>query len=260
MSMQHREPNTNRTLQPYGWLLFLCTLVFNLAIASAADDMTNGDVAIQASGDALARNPDLPWYDAATDDFRAAEVEPPRRRTMNTNTGLSNVLLYVGWMLLALFLIYLVFLIVRAFLNQEVSESVVVEREAVGADVSRVDELPVALGKSPADYLDEAQRLYRRGDYALAVVYLFSHQLLQLDRRHWVRLVKGKTNRQYLREIRHSSSRGSEQVAVTFNGTVLLFEEVFFGKRLPSGDRLDEVWQNIDRFETLVALNEERAA
>ena len=260
MIMQHRGPNTNRTRQPYGWLLFVCALVLNPAIALAVDGMANGDVAIEAAGNALARNGDLPWYDPESDDFRAAEVEPPRQRTMNNNTFLSNVLVYVGWVLLAVFLVYLVFLIARAFLNQEVRESVVVEREVAGADISRVEELPVALGKAPADYLDEAQRLYRRGDYALAVVYLFSHQLLQLDRRHWVRLVKGKTNRQYLREIRRSSSRGSEQVAAMFDGTVLLFEEVFFGKRLPPRDRLDEVWNNIDRFEMLVAPSEERAA
>lgn len=260
MTMQHHRPNTNRASRPYKWLLGVCALVLSPALALAADDMANGDVAIEAAGGALSRNPDMPWYDPETDGFRAAEVEPPRQRTMNNNTSLSNGLLYAGWVLLALFLVYLVFLIVRAFLNQEVSDSVVVEREIVGADISRVEELPVALGKAPADYLDEAQRLYRRGDYALAVVYLFSHQLLQLDRRHWVRLVKGKTNRQYLREVRRSSASGSEQIAAIFAGTVLLFEEVFFGKRLPPRDQLDQVWNNIDRFEMLVAPSEEQAA
>ena len=71
----------------------------------------------------------------------------------------------------------------------------------------------MTLKKSPADYLDEAQRLYRNGDYAQAIIYLFSHQLLQLDRRHWLRLVKGKTNRQYLREVRRSASPHAAELA-----------------------------------------------
>ena len=228
--------------------------------AVANEDLADAEVAVESARDSLAGRPKLPWYHAATDDFRQADVRPPRQRTTNLNTDFAAFLLRVGWVLLAVALVYLVYLIARAFLKQEVSNSVAIERVSAGADISRVEELPVALGKSPFDFLDEAKRLYKRGEYGEAIVYLFSHQLLQLDRRHWVRLVKGKTNRQYLREIRRSPEPSADRLASRFEATVLLFEEVFFGKRLPSQDRIDAVWGDIDRFEELVAPAQEQAA
>ena len=51
------------------------------------------------------------------------------------------------------------------------------------------------------DLLAEARRHYQAGNYGAAIVYLFSFQLVQLDQRQIIRLAKGKTNRQYLREV-----------------------------------------------------------
>ena len=51
------------------------------------------------------------------------------------------------------------------------------------------------------DLLAEARRHYQAGNYGAAIVYLFSFQLVQLDRRQIIQLAKGKTNRQYLREV-----------------------------------------------------------
>jgi hypothetical protein len=230
--------------------------------AGASSNLAEPELAVESAATSLASSPDLPWYDAEADDFRPAEVDPPRNRAnpANTNTDLSELFLRLGWLLLAALLVYLVYLIARAFLNQEVSDRVALDRGPAGADITRVEELPVALKKPPADFLDEARRLYHRGDYAQAIVYLFSHQLLQLDRRQWVRLVKGKTNRQYLREIRRSAKPSADQLAGMFEATVLLFEEVFFGKRLPPREAIDAVWSDINRFDMVVAPNEERAA
>ena len=44
-------------------------------------------------------------------------------------------------------------------------------------------------------------RLYeKRGNFNQAIIYYYSYQLVTLDRRQVIRLAKGKTNRQYLRE------------------------------------------------------------
>lgn len=229
------------------------------ACALHADDLSESDVANSAAQKALSRSPDIPWYDETSDDFRAAEVEPPKPLRNNSGIG-AEILLRLGWVLLALLLLWLVYLIVRSFMTREIQESIVAKRSVVGADIARVEELPVSLAKSPADYLDEAMRLYRKSDFTQAIIYLFSHQLLQLDRRHWVRLVKGKTNRQYLREVRRNNVASSELLADLFNDTVLLFEEVFFGKRLPQRQQIDAVWSRIEQFESLVASAEEHAA
>lgn len=226
----------------------------------AAGVLASADTAIESGREALSGSPKIPWYDSATDDFRAAKVKPPRPPRQRSNFDIFEFLMWCGWFLLAVLLVTLVYFIAKSFLKHEVKDSIVVSRDHVGADISRVDELPVALKKSPADFLDEARRLYSKGDYAQAIVYLFSHQLLQLDRRHWIRLVKGKTNRQYLREVRRSASPSADTLADIFHATVLTFEEVFFGKRLPPRESIDAVWQKIDLFEMLVSSVEEQAA
>ncbi len=77
------------------------------------------------------------------------------------------------------------------------------------------------------DLLAEARRHYQAGNYGAAIVYLFSFQLVQLDKRQIIRLAKGKTNRQYLREVgpRAALLRLVEQ-------TMVAFEDVFFGNRI----------------------------
>jgi hypothetical protein len=261
--MQFRQENTNwRLVHRYvAWLLVATWLSTGIGATAHANNLADAEVAVEAAGDSLSSSPQPPWYDRQTDDFRPTEVRQPRARTIrNTNSSLSEWLLRLGWILLAALMVYLVYLLARAFLNQEVGGSMIVKQQAAGGEVLRVSALPVALSTSPGDFLDEARRLYGRGDYNMAIVYLFSHQLLQLDRRHWVRLVKGKTNRQYLREVRHAASPNAAQLATMFQATVLLFEEVFFGKRLPPREHVDRVWGDIDQFEALVAPAEAEAA
>jgi hypothetical protein len=91
--------------------------------------------------------------------------------------------------------------------------------------------------------LAEVRRLYEAGNYDQAVIYFFSFQLVQLDHHQFIRLEKGKTNRQYLRELHaHRSLRGLvEQV-------MLLFEDVFFGGRQLSRNQFDVCWQRLDEF------------
>ena len=227
--------------------------------AMAAADLADPDVAVETAGEGLSRYEKPKWYDSETDAFRPAEVKPPRKQRQ-MNPGFAELLMHLGWILLAAMLLYLVYLIIRTFLTQEIVDSLPIERGPTVGDVSRVEQLPIALKKAPSDFLAEAQRLYSRGDYAQAVVYLFSHQLIQLDRRHLVRLIKGKTNRQYLREIRRSSAGSASKISDLFEQTVLLFEEIFFGKRLPPQSEVDKVWSNIETFHTLLDAGEERAA
>lgn len=228
---------------------------------SAADDFANVDVAVEKGREALTRSPNYPWYDEATDSLRPANVKPPKPPKPARRGGLvSDMLVFAIWALLAALLAALLYLIARAYLNREASEADVVVTAAVGGDISRVEELPVVLSSAPADFLTEAERLYRAGDYAQAIIYLFSHQLLGLDRRHWVRLVKGKTNRQYVREVRRSPAATANELASVFQRTVLLFEEVFFGKRLPPQESIDRCWQEIEQFESLLQTRDEAAA
>ncbi len=79
--------------------------------------------------------------------------------------------------------------------------------------------------KAPiAGLLSEAEKWMRLGDYSKAIVYLFSHILIELDEHRRIRLQRGKTNGMYLRELgRWPEWRGAIRKVVT------AFERSFFG-------------------------------
>ena len=119
--------------------------------------------------------------------------------------------------------------------------------------------LPAGGDVKETDLLAAARRCYESGDLARAIVFLFSHQLVQLDEHHLVRLAKGKTNRQYLREIRRKPSPG-EQILPLVQKTMLLFEGAFFGNHPPSPDQFESCWSALDEFHRLVELGTEAPA
>jgi hypothetical protein len=93
---------------------------------------------------------------------------------------------------------------------------------------------------------EEARRLYQSGDYAKAIVFLFSYQLVELDKRHLIRLTKGKTNRQYLREV-----GGRLLLRQLVEQTMIAFEDAFFGHHALDKNRFESCWFRMGEFERL---------
>ena len=114
-------------------------------------------------------------------------------------------------------------------------------------DVDRVENLPFAVKRPQSDLLGEARRQYELGNYAEAVIYLYSYQLVQLDRNHLIRLAKGKTNRQYLFEIHNE-----HLLADLLYQTIMVFEDVFFGDLPLERKRFELSWNRLDEFHQLV--------
>ena len=79
------------------------------------------------------------------------------------------------------------------------------EEDAEAAQARRTEALLAPVARSRSDLLAEARRNYNEGRYNEAIIYLFSHELVEVDNTAVVRMMKGKTNREYLAE----SSRGS---------------------------------------------------
>ncbi|MGI9456323.1 MAG: hypothetical protein ACR2NU_07155 [Aeoliella sp.] len=258
MRAQHHEPE--RLVPPL--VLVVCVVLIAFGTPARCNvDLSDPDTAVETGHQALDKSPALPWYDSAADDFRSVAVEPPPTPRPPSNFNLGEWVRVLGWLALAALLVLLVFLVTKAYLRREEIDAETWDNtQRASGDISRVEELPVALATAPGDYLNEARRLHSAGDHAQAIVYLFSHQLLQLDRRHWIRLVKGKTNRRYLRDVRRSSAAEAAQLAGIFEQTVLVFEEIFFGKRLPPQQLIDNCWRQVGTFESLVAQTAERAA
>jgi Domain of unknown function (DUF4129) len=97
-------------------------------------------------------------------------------------------------------------------------------------------QLPGDLRAGLDDPWAEAQRRRLAGDNAGAIIYLFAHQLISLDRAGLIRLAPGWTGRQYVRWLR-------DPVLVDSLGATLgLFEEIYYGHRLPSQGAFERVW------------------
>ena len=103
--------------------------------------------------------------------------------------------------------------------------------------------------------LDQARNFYQAGNYAAAIIYLFSHQLVQLDRRQIIHLAKGKTNRQCLREVGQA-----EMLRQLVGQTLVAFEDVFFGHHDIDRRRFEACWSRLPEFESLLAQGPSSAA
>jgi hypothetical protein len=247
-----------------------------LVIAPLALAADLSDNAVEAGKEALSSVARFPWYDRSNDDVRrlhtvprdAADSENRRSqwtkdnsKTATTTTGrrfslFGPILQWIGITALVLLLGAIAFLIARAFLKEEITENVVLRKVIESArDVDRVEALPFQVRKATADFLAEARRLYEAGNYSEAIIYLFSYELVQLDKQHLIRLAKGKTNRHYLRELRQRPHLRS-----ILETTMIAFEDAFFGRKSLTRDRLDECWKRLEDLQRELTTLERAAA
>ena len=106
-------------------------------------------------------------------------------------------------------------------------------------------DLPFEVEQTMLGLLAQAERHRAAGDYSKAIIYLFSHALVEMDGARCIRLARGKTNRAYLRELRDQESlRGFTNQLVT------AFEYAFFGKHVLSQEAFEKIWQQVPAFDT----------
>ncbi|HEX4000553.1 MAG TPA: DUF4129 domain-containing protein [Pirellulales bacterium] len=158
-------------------------------------------------------------------------------------------LIWVAWIVIGGVLVFLVVMLIRAFLNREARKAKTSEGESIAAedDDDRLDALPIPAARPKGTLLEEARRSYETGDYNSAIVYLYSYHLLRLDQNQWIRVAKGKTNRQYLREL---SGRGELQAVLA--RAMVPFEDVYFGNHSLDRARFEACWNDVERFDRLV--------
>ncbi|MEZ6114136.1 MAG: DUF4129 domain-containing protein [Pirellulaceae bacterium] len=239
--------------------------------ACAAEDPVEAPV--EATRDALNGPVNFPWYDAETDSLRRINVReqrddaaanraskweatpsgggaaaPTGNYSFDWLASLAKAFIVVIGVLLA---VGLVWLLIWAFLKGEAALAKAAgkeeDEEVEETDVERIERLPFQVDRPQTDLLGEARRQYEAGNFAEAVIYYFSYQLVQLDKHHWIRLAKGKTNRQYLREVRQQAA-----LREMLEATMFAFEDVFFGHHPLSRDRFENVWRRLDEFQSQV--------
>lgn len=265
-----------RSLQRQLGMIF-CLLLFATLLPQANaqewDEMGSGTRTIkqpvEQGREALANIPQANWYDIDSDNVRTVPV-PGETKMPDTRPGtavkkkpaaapaapgnwsfpsigglsLASIAMY-SILIIALGLI--TFLIYRAIsTGGPVATSSYVPEELedeTSRQVDRVEHLPFEVKKKDGNLLDEARRCYESGNFNEAIVYLFSFQLLELDKGHVIRLAKGKTNGQYLREL--GRNRDLRKI---LQGTMNAFEDVFFGNRDLSRDRFERCWNQLTQF------------
>jgi len=201
--------------------------------------------------DALGKG-NYPWYDAKTDAVKP--LWPPREWDLE---WLDRWLGRLGWLPAAGTVISItlamaalgIFLIVLLRLWRYYQPAA----DASGAGArgpsraAQIEGLPAGLRPETDDPWSEAVRCRARGDYARAVVCLFAHQLLTLDRLRQIRLVPGRTGRQLVR------ATADRQLRDWVESTLRLFEAVYYGHRDPSAEAFEPVWVAAEAFERRVA-------
>ncbi len=234
--------------------LIICLEIGTLAAAEP-------DPSVEAGRQALGQWNRYPWYDADTDSAKPIDIVPDRKTNWNRSGGsmwggwsVGRMLQVLGLGILGVFLGVLIYLMVRKILDREPVDDDDPESDDLGEeleDLRRFDALPPTQARRKANLLEEAARCYREGDYGEAIVYLFSYQLFQLDRYQLIRLTRGKTNRQYVREL-----GGQIELGRLLTATMLAFEDVFFGNHKIDRVRFESCWLRLDEFESLAGKGE----
>ena len=161
----------------------------------------------------------------------------------------APALMWIAWIAIAGVLLWIVYMIIKAILDREsrdakTSESTDADEEAGPAGL---DALPTPVIVAKGGLLDETRRQYEAGNYNLAIVYLYSYELIKLDQNQMLRLAKGKTNREYLREL-----SGRPEIYGIVAQTLVPFEDVFFGEHQLTRERFEACWNQVDRFNRLI--------
>lgn len=196
----------------------------------------------------------FPWYDEDTDEVQPIKLPPPAKQPSWNVPQLSlpgSVLTWVSWAVLLIVVLVLAWALARAYLAREkrLAAALPESQRRVVSDASRIEALPFVMRRTDTDLLGEAERCYRQGNYCEAIIYYYSYLLVALDRAQIIRLAKGKTNRQYLRELgRRQRLREILELAM------VAFEDVFFGNHPLSRQRFEWCWSLLDEFHSQVQL------
>ena len=237
--------------------MFFCASP-RLTRAAVVDPIPTAQKALRDTGQ--------PWYDVEKDQLQPVQVravaeepdrahwKPSNRTEWDWNWGFSwlgEVIKALAWGALVLLIGLLIYALVRTYLNlAPVRTSVTDATHDVADSISdeqRIENLPLKLRSPKGDFLSLARQHYEAGNFAEAIIYLFSHRLLQLDKAGLIRLTKGKTNRQYLLELRRV--RELEQL---LGQTMTVFEDVFFGHHPLERERFEQCWNNNEQFQLIV--------
>lgn len=266
-------------------LAAFCVIALN---ASTLFAQTHSDANSSLPGEEILNN--VPWFNPEKGSIKSIPVQTrsddsvnrnsrwlpnPNRLTKKTtpaNTpaapaaagggGAGTGMSLLAWVFLILTVAILVGLIIYAFSKSEIqfnsdakSTSTSKENKPNAKLLQRINELPAELRRTDVNMRDEAYRLMNEGQYNLAIILLFSHQLLLLDSIGHLRLSRGKTNGKYVREVRSRDV----QCADWLRETATAFERSYFGQHELSAELFERLWEQNLQLESACDSRQEAA-
>lgn len=264
-------------------VLWLALTVAPLQAAQNGTGDDSGRMDAQQVAESLDAMGNLPWYDAERGGVEPIPVRPqiddsvnrdsrwlakPKAqsttKTSNSTTATtsrsSNPNSYadlIAWVIIGVLMGLIVALLVYTFMRIEevpAAGQAAADEESLEELQARIEKLPIDVRRPVGDLLQEADRLLEAGKIAEAIIYLFGHRLLQLDRHHAIRLARGKTNRQYLSEL-----IGRQELQYLVRETVDMFEKSYFGRYRVEREQFEQVRSRQAEFESLLAHLREAA-
>jgi hypothetical protein len=207
-----------------------------------------------------------PWYNAQSDQLERIEMnERPQIRSKNRNTiplkpvknakpkknwNWGNPGSFLGglsvfaWFLIGILIAAIAGVLFWAFLRMETNQPKDDESARRRSMAESIKQLPFDLDSESGDFRKAAHNEFLAGDYRKAMIYLFSHVLVSLDQKGHIRLRKGKTNRQYLLELRPYRS-----LANFYQRVMVPFEATFFGDHDLEKQDFESCWNKLEDFQ-----------
>lgn len=192
-----------------------------------------------------------PWYDQTKDSFRPLrptrkldDPESPASLNIPGSSLLAQVVYLLAWSLLAVLLIGLIIALVRSLQIFDFDDDTTPSQQPeVTLETLQALPLPEKT-QGIRDFLKEAEKLASQSLYGQAMTFYFSWQLLQLNQQQIIELEKGKTNRQYSKEVQSSMP----DLTDLFRQSIRLFEDAFFGNLPVSAYDFQRVWGQRGKF------------
>jgi len=216
----------------------------------------------------VGRSTNSVWYDAKdgtvhptrrvkpinVDDRHDSIAGPANRTTSNWWTNFWRTVgnfaswMFSGWQILFLisllvFLSIIGFILFRNGFRFQVLTRKSTDKSALEKEKAKLLDLPFEVEPTMFGLLAQADRYRAAGDYSKAIIYLFSHALVEMDGARCIRLERGKTNRVYLREL-----RDRDQLKGFTSQLVMAFEFAFFGRHVLSQEAFERIWQQVPAF------------
>ncbi len=257
---------TSRTDSPVGMLLIGLFLALGTSLACSSSRNGAAKDPNEISRKAIASGSEQSWYSSKKQDYetpkeivrdnladrmeRISQPRTPIATTVNSNFW-KTFLSYAAWSALVFTLTLVAVALLFFFFTSDpirfMRGSGQRQRSATKDSEARIMDLPFELEPPVAGLLAEAERYMREKNYSKAILYLFSHILIELDAARRIRLQRGKTNGMYLRELRRFP-----ELRAFVRKNVLAFEWVFFGRHELVELNFMECWNGLQQFNRML--------